>query len=39
MIEPVPELAVGLIGQFVIRHGIVIFGAVREEDIRRPSLS
>ena len=33
MIEPIPELAVGLVRQLVIRHGIVDLGAIREEDI------
>ena len=34
VIEPVPELAVGLVGQFAIRHGIVDLGAVGEEDVQ-----
>src|SRR5689334_6046116 len=33
MIKPVPELAVGLVGQFVIRHGVVDLGTVGEEDV------
>ena len=34
MIEPVPELAVGLVGQFAVRHRIVDLSAVGEEDVQ-----